>query len=86
MGSAEDRRTFIQHLTQSDRNFLTQEVFNRQEAEVKTFLLETAIVPMLTPSLCRAVTQRADAGTMLETVYRRNSPKSHLSAMTTPSP
>jgi len=75
VSSAKDRRLFIQHLARSDRNifdFLSEEVFNRQEAEVKAFLLETAILPELTPSLCRAITQRAGAGTMLEEVYRRN--------------
>jgi LuxR family maltose regulon positive regulatory protein len=73
--SAEERRLFIQHPAQSDRNvieFLAEEVFNRQETEVKVFLLETAILPRLTSSLCRAVTQRADAGVMLEELYRRN--------------
>ncbi|MGD8750084.1 MAG: LuxR C-terminal-related transcriptional regulator [Anaerolineales bacterium] len=74
-GSAEDRRTFIQHLVQSDRNifdFLAEEVFNHQEVEVRDFLLETAILPELTPTLCRAVTHRIDAGAMLEKLYRRN--------------
>ena len=75
IGSIQDRKTFIQQLAQIDRNifdFLAEEVFNRQEAQVKDFLLETAILPELTPTLCRAVTHRADAGTMLEELYRRN--------------
>jgi LuxR family maltose regulon positive regulatory protein len=75
VSSAEERRIFMHHLVQSDRNifdFLAEEVFNRQEAEIRAFLLETAILPELTPSRCQAVTQRADAGTMLEELYRRN--------------
>jgi LuxR family maltose regulon positive regulatory protein len=75
INSVEDRKTFIQQLTQTDRNifdFLAEEVFNRQEAQVRDFLLETAILPELTPTLCRAVTRRANAGTMLEELYRRN--------------
>ncbi|MGW8179445.1 MAG: hypothetical protein ACWGQW_11905, partial [bacterium] len=75
IGSVEDRATFIQKLAQTDHNifeFLAEEVFNRQEEQVRNFLLETAILPELTPSLCRAVTLRADAETMLEELYRRN--------------
>ena len=75
IGSVEDRKTFIQQLAQTDRNifdFLTEEVFNHQEAQVREFLMEIAILPELTPSLCEAVTRRADAGTMLEELYRRN--------------
>jgi LuxR family maltose regulon positive regulatory protein len=73
--SAEERRLFIHHLAQTDRNifdFLAEEVFSREEPEARTFLLETAILPELTPTLCRAVTRRADAGAVLEELYRRN--------------
>ena len=75
IGSVENRKIFIQQLEHSDHNifeFLAEEVFNRQEAQVRDFLLETAILPELTPSLCKAVTRRANAGTMLEELYRRN--------------
>ena len=75
MSSAEDRRRFSQHLAQTDRyifDFLAEEVYNRQEGEIKEFLLETAILSELTPSLCQAVTQRVDAGAMLKELYRRN--------------
>jgi LuxR family maltose regulon positive regulatory protein len=73
--SAEGRKQFLQHLARTDRDifdFLTEEVFNRQEAAIRAFLLETAILPELTPSLCQAVTGRPDAGTVLEELYRRN--------------
>jgi LuxR family maltose regulon positive regulatory protein len=73
--SAEGRRQFIHHLAKTDRNvfdFLTEEVFSRQEEATRAFLLETAILPELTPSLCQAVTGRPDAGTVLEELYRRN--------------
>ncbi len=75
LSSAEDRRLFIAHLAQTDRyifSFLAEEVFNRQEPQARAFLLETAILPELTPALCQAVTGRSDAGTMLEALYRRN--------------
>jgi LuxR family maltose regulon positive regulatory protein len=75
LSSFEDRKVFITHLVQTDRyifDFLAEEVFNRQEPEVRIFLLETAILPELTPTLCQAVTGRSDARAMLETLYRRN--------------
>ncbi len=73
--SAGERELLIHYLAQTDRDifdFLAEEVFNRQKSVVRTFLLETAILPELTPSLCRAVTHRADASTMLEELYHRN--------------
>jgi LuxR family maltose regulon positive regulatory protein len=73
--SAQDRRLFLSCLAKTDRSvfeFLAEEVFDSQEAEVRSFLLETAILRELTPSLCQAVTHRADAGTMLEELYHRN--------------
>jgi LuxR family maltose regulon positive regulatory protein len=75
LNSAEDRKVFIAHLEQTDRyifDFLAEEVFNRQEPEARTFLLETSILPELTPTLCQAVTGRNGAGAMLEALYRRN--------------
>lgn len=73
--SPEERDLFIHHLAQTDRDifdFLAEEVFNRQQSEVRAFLLQTAILSELTPSLCRAVTRRADASAMLEALYHRN--------------
>jgi LuxR family maltose regulon positive regulatory protein len=73
--SVQDRKLLIRYLAETDRNvfeFLAEEVFNSQEAKTRGFLLETAILPELTPTLCQAVTRRADAGTMLEVLYRHN--------------
>jgi LuxR family maltose regulon positive regulatory protein len=73
--SHEGRKQFIHHLAKTDRNifeFLAEEVFNAQKAETRAFLMETAILPELTPALCQAVTRRPDAGTVLEELYRRN--------------
>lgn len=75
IGSSEERRLFIQHLARIDNDvfeFLAEEVFNRQEPEAKSFLLDTSILPELRPSLCLAVTRRVDAGTMLQKLYHRN--------------
>jgi LuxR family maltose regulon positive regulatory protein len=75
ISSPEDRSIFIQHLVQTDSNifdFLAEEVFIQQEPEIRAFLIQTAILPMLTPAVCQAVTGRADAGSILEELYRRN--------------
>jgi LuxR family maltose regulon positive regulatory protein len=53
-------------------DYLTEEVLNRQEPALRAFLLETAVLPELTPAACRAVTGRADAALVLEELYRRN--------------
>jgi LuxR family maltose regulon positive regulatory protein len=73
--TASDRATFIQDLAVSDRyvfEFLADEVLKRQEPEMRTFLLETSILPEITPWLCAAVTGRSDAQAVLEELYRRN--------------
>jgi LuxR family maltose regulon positive regulatory protein len=73
--SVQDRKLLIRYLAKTDRSvfeFLAEEVFNNQEAEIRGFLLQTSILPELTPTLCRAVTRRADAGSVLEALYRRN--------------
>ncbi len=71
----DDRAVFINRLAQTERylfDFLADEVLRRQEPILQTFLLETAILPELTPTLCRAVTGRQDAVELLEELYRRN--------------
>jgi LuxR family maltose regulon positive regulatory protein len=75
LSPVEEHRLFIRQLAQTDRNifdFLAEEVFSRQEREVRSFLLKTAILTELTPMLCGAVTGRADAESMLEKLYHRN--------------
>ena len=75
ISSATDRSAFIDDLALTDRyvfDFLAEEVFRRQEPEIREFLLETCILPEITPSLCKALTGRNDALAMLEVLYRRN--------------
>ncbi len=70
-----ERSAFIHHLAHTDRyvfDFLAEEVLKRQEPEIRTFLLETSILPELTPGLCQALTGRGDAGALLEDLYRRS--------------
>ncbi|MGF1471484.1 MAG: LuxR C-terminal-related transcriptional regulator [Rubrobacteraceae bacterium] len=53
-------------------DLLSEEVLDRQEPEVRDFLLQTSILEELTPEVCRAVTEMEDAARMLEEIYRRN--------------
>jgi LuxR family transcriptional regulator, maltose regulon positive regulatory protein len=69
------RAAFVTHLIRSNSyvfDFLADEVLDHQSASVRSFLLETSILPELSPPLCRAVTGRADAGATLQEIYRRN--------------
>jgi len=70
--STGDRTAFIQHRAHTDRyvfDFLADEVLKRQEAATRASLLETSILPELTPALCNALTGRRDAQTVLEVLY-----------------
>ena len=45
--------------------YLTSEVLDRQPTDVQDFLLRTSVLTELTPALCKHVTGRDDAGTLL---------------------
>ena len=67
--------SFIEAFTGSNRfviDYLADEVLVRQPAEVRDFLLETAVLVRLTGPLCDAVTARTDGATMLEDLERSN--------------
>ena len=53
-------------------DYLADEVFQQQPDEVRTFLMQTAILPRLCGPLCAAVTGRSDAQTLLEQLERAN--------------
>ena len=53
-------------------DYLTEEVLDRQPAEVRGFLLETSVLDRLSGELCDAVTGRSDGQAMLERVERAN--------------
>jgi LuxR family maltose regulon positive regulatory protein len=73
--SERERRQFLARLAHTERqlfDYLADEVLNRQDPFVRMFLLETAVLPELTPAACMAVTGRADAISILDELYRRN--------------
>jgi LuxR family maltose regulon positive regulatory protein len=70
-----DRAAFVAAFHGTDRfvlDFLGSEVLAAQAADVRTFLLETSILPRLSASLCQAVTGRADSAALLERIERSN--------------
>jgi LuxR family maltose regulon positive regulatory protein len=70
-----ERVAFISHLAQSNRHIfdlLAEQVLQRQEPTIQSFLLETSILSELTPASCQAVTGRQEAGSILEELYHRN--------------
>ncbi|MFN2291733.1 MAG: LuxR C-terminal-related transcriptional regulator [Anaerolineae bacterium] len=52
--------------------YLTEEVLQRQSPEVQAFLLQTAILPYLTASLCDAVMDQSGSQAMLERLVSDN--------------
>jgi LuxR family transcriptional regulator, maltose regulon positive regulatory protein len=70
-----DRTTFLARMGQGGRHifaFLAEQVLDRQEPEVRTFLLQTSILKELNAPLCDAVTGRRDSAILLAEFYRRN--------------
>ncbi|MGD2048145.1 MAG: LuxR C-terminal-related transcriptional regulator [Chloroflexota bacterium] len=53
-------------------DLLAAEVLNKQERDIRSFLLETSILEELTSELCARVTENPDAHLLLEEIYRRN--------------
>jgi len=73
--SPEGRSALLNGLVETDRylfEYLADEVLGRQPPEIRTFLLQTAILTDLTPAMCHAVTGRPDSQAVLEGLYRRN--------------
>ncbi|MGQ0719271.1 MAG: LuxR C-terminal-related transcriptional regulator [Pseudonocardiales bacterium] len=70
-----DRTAFLDKFAGTDRfvlDFLGTEVLAAQPQDVRTFLLETSILPRLSAELCQAVTGRADSAALLEHIERSN--------------
>ncbi len=66
---------FIATFSGAHRNvgdFLAEEVFRRQEPEVRSFLLQTSILRQFSTALCNAVTGRGDARHLLDLIEERN--------------
>ena len=53
-------------------DYLTEEVLDRQDGELRRFLLETSVLERLSGELCDAVTGRAGSQALLEKVERAN--------------
>ncbi len=69
------RDALLARLGQTDRHvfeFLAEEVLDRQEQDIRDFLLKTSVLTELTPELCAALTGRDDVPAVLEEMYRRN--------------
>jgi LuxR family transcriptional regulator, maltose regulon positive regulatory protein len=66
---------FITNFSGSHRyvlDYLTEEVLERQPPDLRSFLLETSVLPRLSGDLCNAVTGRMDSQAMLEAIERAN--------------
>jgi len=64
---------FIKHFTGSHQDifqFLSEEVFRRQPETIRDFLMQTAVLNRLCPSLCNALTGRSDGEDMLSALNR----------------
>lgn len=70
-----DASNFIDNLRGSHRliaDYLLEEVIDGQSESVRSFLLQTSILPSLTGTLCDAVTGQRNGQTMLEQLERDN--------------
>lgn len=52
--------------------YLTDEVLSRQPESIREFLLQTSLLDRFNAPLCRAVTEREDADSLLESLERAN--------------
>lgn len=70
-----DVSTFVERFTGSHRyvlDYLTEEMLEQQPEQLRSFLLDTAILRRLSGGLCDAVTGRSDGQAMLEAIERAN--------------
>lgn len=70
-----DRHNFVKYFAGSNRyilDYLFEEVFTRQTADVQDFLVRTSILKQLTAEICDAVVERDDSQELLESIERSN--------------
>ncbi len=70
-----NRATLLGSSMQGSRrifDFLAEEVLDRQEPDLRNFLLETSILASLRPEVCDRLTGRQDSFRVLDDLYRRN--------------
>lgn len=53
--------------------YLEDELLSREPAELRSFLLDTSVLDLLTPTACAAVTGRSDSAAILHALQRRHS-------------
>jgi LuxR family transcriptional regulator, maltose regulon positive regulatory protein len=73
LGGQADPAGFVAAFSGSHRyvlDYLAEEVLDRQQEELRTFLLETSVLERLSGGLCDAITGRTDSQAMLERVER----------------
>ncbi len=71
----EDIASFIQAFTGSHRfvlDYLVEEVLKHETEDIRSFLLQTAILDKFCASLCNAVTEREDGKEILDVLERSN--------------
>ncbi len=71
----DDASSFIAGFAGDDRyvvDYLVEEVLDRQSADVRGFLLDTAVLEQLTGPLCDAVTETTGSAHALDLLERRN--------------
>ena len=74
-GGSDDARATIAHFTgdiDGVAEYFNHEVMASESHEIRQFLAETSILDVMTPSLCEAVTGRAEAGHVLDELLRRH--------------
>ena len=75
MKGRDDIASFIQAFTGSHRfvlDYLVEEVLHHQSANIRSFLMQTAILDRFCASLCNAVTDRVDGKEMLDILEGNN--------------
>ena len=75
MGTPADRTQFMAAIAHTERyalDFLAEEVLRNLPDDLRQFLMQTSILAEMSPATCRAVTQREDAGDVLDGLYRQN--------------
>ena len=73
--SPDERSAFVDQMAHSQQfifDYLVDEVLRRQTDATRQFLLKSALLGEMTPSLCRALTGQADAAAILDDLFRRN--------------
>src|SRR5262249_59886926 len=71
--SQDDPDAFVAAFSGSHRyvlHYLAEEVLDRQDAQVRAFLLETSVLDRLSGDLCDAVTGRSGGQAVLESIER----------------